>query len=127
MSKIFIFQMSLYFLSYPRKKGFTLMGSKITSCKNNILLFFIKYIQLMIFVALPTGRKPKQYQFTILVQSSELKTCFHYPGSKGFRGSKTKPERPKPKKPSAGQASKAKFPLFALFAGLSCRETSDPG
>ena len=42
------------------------MGSK-----NNILLFFIVYIQLMMIVALPTTRKPK----TMLVHNtiSELK------------------------------------------------------
>ena len=43
------------------KKGFTLTGSKndIVS-KNNLLLFFVVYIQLMIFVALSATWKPKQ-------------------------------------------------------------------
>ena len=63
MSKgcIVLFQTSLYFLSYPREKGIHTYGSKNDiESKNNILLFFVVYIQLMIFVALPATLKPKQ-------------------------------------------------------------------
>ena len=49
----------IFFDPILEKKGFTLVGSKndIVS-KNNILLFFVVYIQLMIFVALPATWKP---------------------------------------------------------------------
>ena len=81
------------------------MGSKITSCKNEHPAIFIMCIQLMIFVALPTTRKPN----TIL----ELKTGFHYPGS----------EVPKPNPGAPKQSSISSLCLL----GFLCRGTSDSG